>query len=62
MGEGGERSYSKLNVRPVNLPETIEVPNIKSMLHSRRSILQVGIDMLALLSNEVGVRVSIGPE
>ena len=62
MGEGGERSYSKLNVRPVKLPESIEVPNIKSMLHSRRSILQVGIDMLALLSNEVGVLVFIGPE
>ena len=38
MGEGSERCHSKLNVRPVNLPESIKVPLSKSMLHSRRSI------------------------
>ena len=62
MGEGSERCHSKLNVRPVNHPESIKVPLSKSMLHSRRSIQQVGIDMLALLSNEVGVLVFIGSE
>ena len=62
MGEGSERCHSKLNVRPVNLPESIKVPLSKSKLHRRGSNQQVGIDVLALLSNEVGVLVFIGSE
>ena len=55
MGERNEGGNSKLNGRPVNLPEGVKVPTVKSSLQSRRSHVQVRIDMLTLLIHKVAM-------